>query len=120
MDWKRFWKIIGWNSLILSCTAVFFLIFNLLTHEGCPFNYLFHIPCPMCGMTRAHLAALQLDFDKAFALHPLFPIGIPYVLLLLNEGLFHGKWRVAYSITVGVMTGALLVRYLFVILQYFT
>lgn len=29
-------------------------------------------PCPGCGMTRAHISALQLDFKKAFYYHPLF------------------------------------------------
>lgn len=59
------------------------LIVLLLALSGiyqCPIRYILHIPCPACGMTRAWLAALQLDFSAAFQYHPLF---LPTPLLLL-------------------------------------
>ena len=39
----------------------------------CPFLYVFGIPCMGCGMTRALLSVLHLDFKSAFYYHPLFP-----------------------------------------------
>ena len=46
---------------------------------GCPIKFLTGIPCAGCGMTRAWVSALKLDFVQAFYFHPLFwtvPIGI--------------------------------------------
>lgn len=40
---------------------------------GCVFYETLGIPCPTCGMTRAVLSAIKLDFGEAFGYHPLFP-----------------------------------------------
>lgn len=39
---------------------------------GCPIRFVSGISCPGCGMTRAWLAVLRLDFAVAFYYHPLF------------------------------------------------
>lgn len=51
----------------------------------CPAKLFFGIPCPGCGLTRAHLAALQLDFRAAFSYHPLFPAALPALLYLIHR-----------------------------------
>ena len=50
------------------------------------------IPCPTCGMTRAWLACLRMDFQAAFSYHPMF-WGIPALALafLLDGFAFPGK-----------------------------
>lgn len=111
-NWKRFWKIIGRNALFLSILVVVYLIFFRFTGEGCPIFWLTGVECPMCGMTRAHLAALRLDFAAAFSFHPLFPVGVPFILLLMNDDLFPGKWKRVYYIIVGSMGAALILRYI--------
>lgn len=48
------------------------------TGIGCPVRWLTGISCAGCGMTRAVLWAVRLQFDKAFYYHPLFwmlPLG---------------------------------------------
>lgn len=40
----------------------------------CPFRMLLHIECPGCGMTRAIISAIKLDFKAAFQYHCLFPL----------------------------------------------
>lgn len=52
------------------CLSVFLLI--LFRFYRCPIRTLFGVNCPGCGLTRAFLAALHLDFKRAFSLHPLF------------------------------------------------
>ena len=47
---------------------------------GCPIKFITGISCPGCGMTRAWLEALRLDFDAALAYHPLFWT-VPIVLV---------------------------------------
>lgn len=58
----------------------------------CLIQYFFHIPCPGCGMTRAVLAALRLDFAAAFQLHPMFwSLPILGVYLLVDGGIFKSR-----------------------------
>ena len=65
----------------------------LLLDLQCPISFLFHVSCPACGMCRAWLAALKLDFAGAFAYHPLFLLG-PVVIGLVvvyDDWNFKGK-----------------------------
>ena len=53
---------------------------------GCPIKYLTGVSCMGCGMTRAYLSLLRLDFASAFRYHPLFPIpAIAAVLFLFRS-----------------------------------
>ena len=71
-------KIILTRTKVL-CQVVF--AYYLVTwFTGCPFRFFLGISCPGCGMTRAILAALHLDFSPAFAYHPLFFL-MPFFLL---------------------------------------
>ena len=51
------------------------------TGIGCPIKFLTGISCPGCGMTRAWLSALKLDFAQALAYHPLYWT-VPALLVL--------------------------------------
>lgn len=46
----------------------------------CINKFFIGVSCPGCGMTRAWLYALRLDFKQAFYYHPLF-FCVPLVLL---------------------------------------
>ena len=67
--------------LTLGLGAYFLLTGMWLTKTGigCVFLYLFGIPCPGCGMTRALRSLLRLDLVSAFRFHPLV-FAMPYVL----------------------------------------
>lgn len=41
---------------------------------GCPIRFVTGISCAGCGMTRAWLSVLSLDFSDAFYYHPLWPL----------------------------------------------
>ncbi len=55
----------------------------LLLDTGCVFYHTTGIPCPGCGMTRAYLAAMRLDFAEAFRMHPLWPVTVPLLAVSL-------------------------------------
>ena len=48
----------------------------------CPIKLVLGISCPGCGMSRAYLSALRLDFAAAFSYHPLWFLLFPFVALL--------------------------------------
>lgn len=54
--------------LLMVCAAYYLVTW----FTGCPVRYFLGISCPGCGMTRAWLCLLRLDFSGAFYCHPLF------------------------------------------------
>ncbi len=80
----------------------------------CPLKLIFKISCPFCGMTRAHIAALQLDFASAFSYHPVFPLGIPFIWLLCHEHFFRKSrgGRVAYIALTASAATAIIITYI--------
>ena len=57
---------------VLTLFSVYCLVMTLTVGTPCPMRYLTGFPCPACGMTRANLLAIRLDFAGAFRMHPLF------------------------------------------------
>ncbi|MEZ4327613.1 MAG: DUF2752 domain-containing protein [Polyangiales bacterium] len=66
----------------------------------CFFKVAFGAPCPGCGLTRATLAMLSLDFAGVYRFHPLAPVVSPvlgWVLLrplLVRVGIVSPDWLV--------------------------
>lgn len=51
----------------------------------CIIKYFTGVSCLGCGMTRAWLAALKLDFSMAFYYHPLFFMPAIILIIILNR-----------------------------------
>ena len=64
-------------------------------------------PCPGCGMTRALISALHLDFSSAFALHPMFWSVPVLVLYFLYDGRPINNKKLNYGILIAIGTGFL-------------
>jgi hypothetical protein len=79
----------------------------------CPLKIITTIPCPFCGMTRAHLEALGGNFDKAFKIHPLFPLGIPYLLLVIHIGSIPKKFSRVANVVAVISTVLLFALYVY-------
>lgn len=75
------WKLIGLLGFLLLV-----LVLNRFQF-GCVFKRICGFDCICCGMTRACLHALRLDFAAAFSYHPMF-WSVPVLVL---EFLFDGK-----------------------------
>lgn len=73
---KKTRNIIVESGLILG---VYFLFY--ITGIGCPIKFFTGISCGGCGMTRAWLSAVHLDFKNAFYYHPLMPLPPIYIFV---------------------------------------
>ncbi len=86
----------------LLVVSVFFVL-----DLPCIFQWIFHIPCPGCGMTRALLAACRFDFSAAFSHHAMFwSLPILYAYFLLDHGIWNSK-RANTVLLVGIAVGFL-------------
>lgn len=75
-----------WEHIVLAVAIVAAIAFvTLIFDTCCPLYILTGLQCPFCGMTRAHFALLRLDFGAAFDFNPLYPLGMPYLLLILHS-----------------------------------
>ena len=99
-----------WVQLALMHTGIFAVAVGIIAlisrifGSACPLYALVSVCCPFCGMTRAHLAALRLDIAAAFAYHPAFFAGVPFLWMLFHKGLFQKKWALVlwWVLTVGL------------------
>ena len=109
---KPWVKVALTHICIIGAVAGILMLLSWAFGSACPLYAIFGICCPFCGMTRAHLAALRLDFAAAFTYHPAFFTGIPFLWMLCHKGLFEKKWavRLWWMLTV-VMGAALLGTY---------
>ena len=95
-------------KLAVTVAMLLYVGINYLMPFTCPIRAVTGILCPGCGLTRAWLAAFQLDFSAAFAHHAMFwSIPVLYLCFLLDGSLFQQKWanRLFYGL---ILTGFLL------------
>ena len=72
-------------------------------------RFLTGIPCPTCGLTRAWLCALRLDFRGAFLQYPMF-WSIPIlVLYLLFDGRLFPNEKANIRILICLIAGVFLI-----------
>lgn len=62
------------SKFIIFIFLFFVLILIVLKYYRCPVKLMFGLSCPTCGITRAVMHALQLDFSQAFYYHMFWPI----------------------------------------------
>ena len=69
------------------------IIFLVLTRFTCLIKLITGFPCPGCGITRAYLSILNLNFKDAWNYHPLFWFIPPVVvfIILAHKTLFHNR-----------------------------
>lgn len=76
----RKWKsdIEAWGIII-----GFYLFLEMVMGIGCPFKFMTGISDAGCGMSRAWLRVLRLDFIGAFYYHPLWMLPVPGLMIIL-------------------------------------
>lgn len=87
-------------KLLLISLAAFFIIYDGNKHFDkyyipidrlCMIRNVTGFPCPGCGMTRAHIEVLKLNFKRAFYYHPLFIF--PSIIFFII--IFKKKFKIA-------------------------
>ena len=75
-----------WLEIISSAAAVV-ILYAIMYSLGitCPIKWLTGVSCAGCGMTRAWLSVLRLDFKAAFYYHPLF-FTVPFAAAVICLG----------------------------------
>jgi len=67
--------------VIIALLGLYMAAAYLLTGTACVFKSTMGIPCPGCGLSRAYMACMALDFETAFFYHPLFWYLPPFALI---------------------------------------
>ncbi|MBR3306005.1 MAG: DUF2752 domain-containing protein [Lachnospiraceae bacterium] len=67
------------------CAGLIYALWFRITNIGipCVFRLLTHLQCPGCGITRACVSILRLDFKSAFEYNPLSLTVVPLLALIL-------------------------------------
>ncbi len=96
-------KAIKRNTFIFLGVFVFIIIINNLGIT-CPLLYIFNVPCPTCGITRAMISLIKLDFKEYVKYNPMALFLCIAVILMLNiDFLKRKKLIYIYSISVAVI-----------------
>jgi len=106
---KSLWKKYGRAFLACLLIAGVYLVMFAFG-VTCPIRYVWGVSCPGCGMTRACVSALRLDFSAAFDYHPLWILLLPTVIAIA-VCLFR-KWKRALRAVVTVAALSLCVVYI--------
>ena len=61
--------------------AIYVLFLNL-SGIHCPIKFITDISCPGCGMTRAVISAVKLDFKSAFYYNPMWCVTLPAIAVM--------------------------------------
>ena len=93
----------------LAAIVVFYMILEWWGIT-CPIRYITGISCAGCGMSRAWLSLLRLNFEAAFAYHPLFWLPIPAAALVLLRNRMPKR---AYCWGMGAVCALFLAVYLY-------
>ena len=101
---KHFGAIIA----LITVAALYSVLF--LLGIGCPIKFISGLSCPGCGMTRATLALLRLDFGAALHFHPVsFVMPLIFGLLVF----FYLKQnRLGIKVTVSVFITLMIAVYI--------
>lgn len=91
----------SWIPAVLAIVILY--IFYSVVGIGCPIRFATGISCPGCGMTRAWIALLRLDFSAAFHDHPLVLLPAVWCILYgIKEKMPYRWYKIFLWITIAL------------------
>ena len=110
--------LISWDKIIVTAAVAIVLAVCYYLRVPCAFNYVTGLPCLTCGMTRAWLSVIRLDFVSAYGYHQLFwTVPILYLYFLFDGELF-GKKLIDRPVFFGILT-AFVIRWIVILINFF-
>lgn len=108
--WDKAW-LKRHKDLIWGAAAILFIyvVFHF-AGIGCPIKFVTGISCLGCGMTRAWLSLMKLDFAAAFYYHPLYAVPPLAILVYLLKSKINIK---IYKIIMLTIISAFIIIYLY-------
>lgn len=106
------------HFVIISALISYVLIINYF-NISCPIRAITNIPCPTCGMTRAFISLIKLDFIKSFYYHPLLILVFPLVFFGIHKNTRMLKFMKPTLINAILYTGGILFFVVYFIRLYF-
>ncbi len=98
------------NKAFIFAVLTIALIVFLSSDSMCLIRLTTGLPCPTCGMTRAALSLLRLDFRTAFTYHPMIFVVIPALIsgaILILTGKAskkrHLPWLIALAVSLFIV-----------------
>lgn len=115
--WKQVWQKIYHDIkqyyVLFLVLGVYVLVAYLVKFPICPIRAIWGMPCPGCGITRAVMSILKMDYLYAWNLHP-FSYLIIFSAVLWFVGRYLTNWKMKwfeyYATGIGV---GMLIFYLY-------
>lgn len=93
-------KIIKRHLFIFAVIGIYFVL-STMFGITCPIKYITKVPCPTCGMTRAMMSLIRLDFKGYVEYNVMAFFMITAVMLLIHRNVFkERRWIDCYSMLV--------------------
>ena len=93
-------RIIKKHLFIFVVIGTYFVL-GTIFDITCPIKYIIKLPCPTCGMTRALISLIKLDFKGYVEYNFMAFFMITAVMLLIHRNIFKKKrWIKWYSMLV--------------------
>ncbi len=107
----KLWKKHKTEIFIICGIIAIYAVLSVLGVATCPSKVFFGIPCPGCGISRAFMSVLRLDFAAAFEYNPLW-IVVPVALVAVTVLSVYEK-NTAADITIFVFIALAFAIYLY-------
>lgn len=105
-------------KILFAVFLVGYFSFAYFVGIECVYQKYLHIICPGCGMTHALRALVQLDFQAAFAYHPMvFSMPLVIIYIFTNGRLF--KQKIVDDIILICIGAGFVINYVIKLIDFF-
>ncbi len=105
---------------VIIAIITYFVFIRKFIMGFCPAVKILGVPCPSCGLTRAGLKVLQLDFKGAWELHPfIYAIILLVVLFVWNRYICLNKDMKWIQFLAVILLSGMCVFYIYRMFRYF-